>query len=83
MAIRNPNKYRVYGLGLWGLDPEGLVITNFKIEEFDPMELAASGLEHRSGLDVGFIDPTAVIDSLYDRDNKTIYVFNEFYKSGC
>jgi phage terminase large subunit len=32
---------------------------------------------------LGWIDKTAVIDSLYDRSNKTIYVFNEFYKSGC
>ena len=47
------------------------------------MALAASGLEHRAGCDLGWIDKTAVIDTLYDRANKTIYVFNEFYKSGC
>ena len=34
-------------------------------------------------MDLGFTDPSAVIDSLYDRPNKTIYVFNEFYKRGC
>lgn len=83
MAIRNPARYRVYGLGEWGIDTEGLVITNWRMEEFDAMELAASGLEHRAGCDLGYIDKTAIIDSLYDRDNKTIYVFNEFYKSGC
>ena len=83
MEIRNPAKYRVYGLGEWGVDTEGLVITNWKIEDFNPMELAALGYEHRAGCDLGWIDKTAIIDTLYDRDNKTIYVFNEFYKSGC
>ena len=83
MAIRNPAKYRVYGLGEWGVDVEGLVITNWRREEFNPMELAQLGYEHRVGLDLGWIDKTAIIDTLYDRANKTIYVFNEFYKSGC
>jgi phage terminase large subunit len=83
MAIRNPAKYRVYGLGEWGVDSSGLVLTNWKTEDFDPLELAALGYEHRVGLDLGWVDKTAIIDSLYDRKNKTIYVFNEFYKSGC
>lgn len=83
METRNPAKYRVYGRGEWGVDTEGLVITNWFKEEFNPMELAASGLEHRAGCDLGWIDKTAIIDTLYDRENKTIYVFNEFYKSGC
>lgn len=82
-AIRNPAKYRVYGLGEWGVDVEGLVITNWRSEEFNPMDLATLGYEHRVGLDLGWIDKTAIIDTLYDRDNRTIYVFNEFYKSGC
>ena len=83
MAVRNPAKYRVYGLGLWGVDSEGLVIKNWRAEAFNPMELAALGYEHRAGLDLGWIDKTAIIDTLYDKANKTIYVFNEFYKSGC
>lgn len=83
MQSRNPAKYRVYGLGEWGVDVEGLVITNWRKEEFDAMELAQKGFEHRVGMDLGWIDKSAIIDTLYDRDNKTIYVFNEFYKSGC
>lgn len=83
METRNPAKYKVYGLGEWGVDSEGLVITNWRKELFNPMELAASGLEHRAGIDLGWIDKTAIIDTLYDRDNGIIYVFNEFYKSGC
>ena len=68
----NPAKARIFCDGLWGVNPEGLVITNWREEEFDSMELASKGYEHRCG-----------IDTLYDRENKTIYVFNEFYKSGC
>lgn len=83
MEVRNPARYRVYGRGEWGVDSEGLVITNWRKEEFDPMELAAGGLEHRSGMDLGWIDKSAIVDTLYDRANKIIYVFNEFYKAGC
>lgn len=83
METRNPAKYRVYGLGEWGVDVEGLVITNWRREVFDAMELAEKGLEHRVGMDLGWIDPSSIIDTLYDRENRTIYVFNEFYKSGC
>lgn len=83
MITRNPAKARIYVFGEWGVPIEGLVLTNWREENFDPLELASSGLEHRSGMDVGWIDPSAIIDTLYDRDNKIIYVFNEFYKSGC
>ena len=80
---RSPNKYRIYGRGEWGVDAEGLVFNNFKVEEFNPMELAALGYEHRCGMDLGWIDKSAIANTLYDRSNGTIYVFEEFYKSGC
>ena len=80
---RNPARARVFCDGEWGVDTEGLVITNWRKEEFDALALAASGLEHRAGMDIGWVDKSAIIDTLYDRANHTIYVFNEFYKSGC
>lgn len=83
LYTRNPAKARIFCDGEWGVDSEGLVIQNWRKEEFDPMALAAQGLEHRCGMDLGWIDKSAIIDTLYDRKNKTIYVFNEFYKSGC
>ena len=83
LYTRNPQKARIFCEGEWGVDSEGLVITNWKIQTFDAMSLAASGLEHRAGIDLGWVDKSAIIDSLYDKQNKTIYVFNEFYKSGC
>lgn len=83
LYTRNPQKARIFCDGEWGVDSQDLVITNWKIQTFDAMALAASGLEHRAGMDLGWIDKSAIIDSLYDKQNKTIYVFNEFYKSGC
>lgn len=83
LYTRNPAKARIFCDGEWGVDAEGLVITNWRKEEFDSMALASRGLEHRVGMDLGWIDKSAIIDSLYDRENHVIYVFNEFYKSGC
>ena len=82
LYITNPAKAKVFCDGEWGVNPEGLVIKNWFKQDFDPMELAAT-LEHRAGMDLGWIDKSAIIDTLYDKENKTIYVFNEFYKSGC
>ena len=80
---RNPQKARIFCDGEWGVDADGLVIKNWRVKDFDAMELAAAGMERRAGMDLGWIDPSAIIDTLYDRDNKTIYVFNEFYRRGC
>jgi phage terminase large subunit len=80
-ALSNPVYYKIYALGEFAV-AEGLVITNWTKEDFNPMELAKK-YEHRVGMDLGFVDPSAVIETLYDRDNKTIYVFAEFYKKGC
>lgn len=82
LYTRNPAKARIFCDGLWGVDAEGLVITNWREQEFDAMELAAAGYEPRYGVDLGWVDKTAIILTLFDRENKTIYVFNEYYRSG-
>lgn len=83
LYVRNPQKARIFCDGEWGVDAEGLVFQNWKVEEFDAMALSASGLEHKCGMDFGYVDATTIIPSLYDRKNKIIYVYDEFYKSGC
>lgn len=83
LYTRNPAKARIFCDGEWGVDAEGLVITNWREMSFDAMELAANGLELRYGLDMGWVDKTAIILTLYDKENGVIYVFDEFYKSGC
>ena len=52
MRVRNPAKARIYYYGEYGVNPEGLVLTNWTKQEFDPMELAQT-LEHRAGMDLG------------------------------
>lgn len=83
MKIRNPQKARIYCFGEWGVDSEGLVFQNWRVEPFDPNQLATTGMEFRVGADLGYIDPTTIVCSLYDKEHQTIYVFREFYKSGC
>lgn len=83
MAQNQPQRYRVEGLGEWGVNQEGLVFKNWEVREFNPQDLVASGLERRTGSDLGYIDPTTVIDTLYDKANGIVYVFNEFYKRGA
>lgn len=80
-ALSNPVYYKIYALGEFAV-AEGLVITNWYKEDFNFFDLAAK-YEHRVGMDLGFVDPSAIIGTLYDRLNKTIYVYTEFYKSGC
>lgn len=79
--VSNPLKWRIFGLGEWGIDAEGLVLTNWEESVLDEMELAKK-FEHRVGSDLGFIDPTTVISSFYDKENKTIYITDEFYRTG-
>lgn len=83
MYVRNPAKARIFCDGQWGVNPDGLVLRNWTAAEFNPLELAALGYEHRAGMDLGWVDKTAIIDTLYDKATRTIYVYNEFYKSGC
>jgi phage terminase large subunit len=76
MKIRNPQKYRVYGEGLWGVDSDGLVFQNFKIEEFDH---AAIKGQLMVGLDFGFVnDISAIVASLLVEEEKRIYIFKEW-----
>lgn len=82
LYVSNPAKARVFCDGEWGVNPEGLVFSNWKVEPLDSYRLAEK-YEHRCGADLGFRDPTAIVESFYDRDGKTIYVTQEFYKSGC
>lgn len=80
---RNPQKARIFCDGEWGIDAEGLVFQNWTTQAFDAAALAASGLENRVGLDFGYIDPATIVCSLYDKANNTIYVYDEWYKTGC
>ena len=86
LQTRNPNKFRIFGLGQWGVDVEGLVFgrnTQF-VKDLDVNVLLKNPkLEVRVGSDSGVIDASTIAVSLYDKENKTIYVIGEWYQRGA
>ncbi|MCI9092717.1 MAG: PBSX family phage terminase large subunit [Coprobacillus sp.] len=83
MKRDNPKRYKVAGLGHWGI-VDGLVYENWREEEFDIDAIRQlPTVESAFGLDYGYTnDPTALFCGLIDRINKKIYVFDEMYKKG-
>lgn len=80
LETRNPQKYLIFGLGQWGIDSEGLVYNNWRIEDFDYTQIKGAPM---CGLDFGFIhDLSAFTASLLVEDEKRIYVFNEWGDRG-
>ncbi|WP_276893079.1 PBSX family phage terminase large subunit [Dialister micraerophilus] len=81
MKITNPRRYRVAGLGEWGI-VDGLVYENFEEKAFDIRKvLQMNGIESAFGLDFGYTnDPSAFVCLLVDTIRKKIYVFDEMYK---
>lgn len=77
MKAKHPRRYNVEGCGNWGIS-EGLIFDNWKEEEFDYTELQGTLCV---GLDWGYVDATAIMQSILDEKNKKIYVFSEWYKS--
>lgn len=80
---KNPKRYRVAGLGDWGV-VEGLVYDNWEEKSFDIDEVRSRpGVRSAFGLDFGYTnDPTALFCGLVDKGSKTIYVFDEMYERG-
>lgn len=83
MKKRNPRRYRVAGLGDWGI-VEGLVYENWKEEAFDVNEIRKkNNVVSTFGLDFGYTnDPSAFFCGLLDKENKRLYVFDEIYEKG-
>lgn len=83
LQFRNPQKWRIYGLGCWGINTDGLVFRNWRKGEFDVQQLAKEGWELRVGMDLGFIDPSTIVSSMYNAEKSIIYVFDSWSESGC
>lgn len=82
MKAENPRRYRVAGLGEWGIS-EGLIYENWEEKEFDVQEILNNipDIESSFGLDFGYTnDPTALFCGLISLNRKEIYVFDELYK---
>lgn len=80
MKKRNPTRYRIEAEGQFAtLDK--LVYTNWDVREFNPEEYR--NLPLLVGLDFGFSnDPTALVASMIDEENKRIYIFKEWVATG-
>nr|DAY31253.1 MAG TPA: terminase large subunit [Caudoviricetes sp.] len=80
MRERNPRRYRVAGLGLWGVT-EGLIYENWREEAFE-----LSQVQHCktvAGLDFGYTnDPSAFFIGFLDAAAKRLYVWDEMYEKG-
>lgn len=73
-----PNFYKVYGLGEWGDNPEGLIF-EYKTEYSE-----MPGVD-RYGLDLGWVDPCALteiaIRDVPGKDKKVLFANGRLYKS--
>ena len=83
MKKNNPRRYRVAGLGDWGI-VEGLVFENWEEKVFNLEEIKRiPGIKSAFGLDFGYTnDPSALWCGMIDLKGKVIYVFDEMYKKG-
>ncbi len=81
MRRERPGRYRVAGLGEWGVEG-GLIYGGFEIAEFDVAEI--SGMPSAVsvfGLDFGYTnDPSALFCGIWVRDRCELYVFDEIYE---
>ena len=86
MKRDNPRRYRVAGLGEWGVS-EGLVYENWTESDFDitddDFRKAHPDLKSGFGLDFGYTnDPTAAFIGFLDTAKRQIFVWDEIYKKG-
>ncbi len=80
MKRNNPRRYRVAGLGDWGI-VDGLVYENWEERVFKPEDIASKDTRAVFGLDFGYTnDPTALFCGIVDMAAKEIYVFDEVYE---
>ncbi len=83
MREQNPRRYKVAGLGDWGI-VDGLVYEDWEEKAFDIDEVRCmKSVNSGFGLDFGYTnDPSALFCGLVDDSAKTIWVFDEMYKNG-
>lgn len=84
MKERNPQKYQVYALGEWGTSNKQ-VYENWKVEPINVSQVVQQnrGIVSSFGMDFGYVaDPSTMIATLVDMENKKLYIFDEMYEHG-
>ena len=80
MKRNNPRRYRVAGLGDWGI-VEGLVYENWTEQSFKLDSVRSCKIV--CGLDYGYTnDPTAFFVGFLSLEEKKLYVWDELYEKG-
>ena len=87
MKVEQPARYRVAGLGEWGVSG-ATIYSNWEVREFSWQQLfyekdpytGRPRYEHRIGLDFGYSHNTAGVRLLVDRGKREIYVCEELYE---
>jgi phage terminase large subunit len=86
LRANNPRRYKVAGLGDWGI-VEGVIYDNWVELAFnhrtEGFKARHPGIKSTFGLDFGYTnDPSALFCGLIDQDQMRIYVFDEMYEKG-
>ena len=84
MKERNPRRYKVAGLGEWGI-VEGVIYENWEEREYTLAGIreAHKDLQTVCGLDFGYTnDPSAFVIGFLSQADKTLYIWDEIYKTG-
>lgn len=78
----NPRRARIVCDGEWGI-AEGLVFDNFEVRDFDVQRTIKRIGSTTHGMDYGFTnDPTTLVSSAVDIENKEIFIYDEHYETG-
>lgn len=82
LYIKNPRRARIVCDGDWGV-AEGLVYDNFKIIDFNWMDIYKRTQEKAHGMDFGFThDPTTLVSGVVDLEKKELWIYDEHYQKG-
>lgn len=87
MKNESPARYRVAGLGEWGVSGS-TIYTNWRVDDFNWRQMyfekdPSTGrprYEHRIGLDFGYSHNTAGVRVLVDRPLRKMYICQELYE---
>lgn len=80
MRRNNPRRYKVAGLGEWGI-VDGLVYENWREQAYDLTDVVHCMT--LCGMDFGYTnDPTAFLVMFVDEQVRKLYIWDEIYKKG-
>ena len=80
MKTVSPKRYKIEGLGEWGIS-EGLIYENWSSNEWFDIDLIREQTKGYYGLDFGYTDPTAFVEIRHKKCEYVLYIVSEFYET--